>query len=199
MIKKAILYYLAVVVIGSTVCRSKNNYLSIFLHSLQSQCQLQKKFAYFSQSWSMLGVNFLDECRTDIILCSDLTGWLGCHSSCGPTGPMYFVLCRLYPSLPLSHHGSVWLLPTEYIFYCKRAILFLSSSKILTPHPPLRPASVYPRPRLCCAGRIVISLLLVLTIVNTPYRGCGLAYPYDQRGFMGAKKKTSVGIVVLIP
>ncbi len=26
---------------------------------------------------------------------------------------------------------------TEYIFYCKRAILFLSSSKILTPHPPL--------------------------------------------------------------
>ncbi len=33
----------------------------------------------------------------------------------------------------------------------KRAILFLSSSKILTPHPPLRPASVYPR--LCCGGR----------------------------------------------
>jgi hypothetical protein len=31
---------------------------------------------------------------------------------------------------------------TEYIFYCKRAILFLTSSKILTPHPPLRPASV---------------------------------------------------------
>jgi hypothetical protein len=25
--------------------------------------------------------------------------------------------------------------PTEYIFYCKRAILFLSSSKILTPPP----------------------------------------------------------------
>jgi hypothetical protein len=38
--------------------------------------------------------------------------------------------------------------PTEYIFYCKRAILFLSSSKILTPHPPLRPASVYPPPLL---------------------------------------------------
>ncbi len=31
---------------------------------------------------------------------------------------------------------------TEYIFYCKRAILFLSSSKILTPHPTLRPASL---------------------------------------------------------
>jgi hypothetical protein len=36
--------------------------------------------------------------------------------------------------------------PTEYIFYCKRAILFLSSSKILTPHPTLGPASLsYPR------------------------------------------------------
>jgi hypothetical protein len=35
---------------------------------------------------------------------------------------------------------------TEYIFYYKRAILFLSSSKILTPHPPLCPASVYPPP-----------------------------------------------------
>ncbi len=31
---------------------------------------------------------------------------------------------------------------TEYIFYCKRAILFLSSSKLLTPHPPLRLASL---------------------------------------------------------
>jgi hypothetical protein len=27
-------------------------------------------------------------------------------------------------------------------YYCKRAILCLSSSNILTPHPPLRPASV---------------------------------------------------------
>jgi hypothetical protein len=33
---------------------------------------------------------------------------------------------------------------TEYIFYRKRAILFLSSSEILTPppHPPLRPTSL---------------------------------------------------------
>ena len=30
-----------------------------------------------------------------------------------------------------------------------RGHLFLSSSKILTPHPPLRPASVYRTPRLC--------------------------------------------------
>jgi hypothetical protein len=34
------------------------------------------------------------------------------------------------------------------IIYCKRAILSLSSSKILTPHPPLPLASVYPPPLL---------------------------------------------------
>jgi hypothetical protein len=36
------------------------------------------------------------------------------------------------------------------IIYCKRAILSISSSKILTPHPPFPPASVYPR--LCWGG-----------------------------------------------
>jgi hypothetical protein len=41
-----------------------------------------------------------------------------------------------------------WVTSTEYIFYCKRAILCLASSKILTPHPPLRLASVYPPPLL---------------------------------------------------
>ncbi len=41
---------------------------------------------------------------------------------------------------------SGFVLTTEYVFYCKRAILFLSSSKILTPHPPLRPANL-PSPR----------------------------------------------------
>ncbi len=44
---------------------------------------------------------------------------------------------------------------TEYIFYCKRAILFLSSSKILTPHPPLPLASVYPPPLLRGEDRLV--------------------------------------------
>ncbi len=38
------------------------------------------------------------------------------------------------------------------IIYCKRAILSLSSSKIFTPHPPLRPASVYPPPLLGGGG-----------------------------------------------
>ncbi len=39
-------------------------------------------------------------------------------------------------------------------YYCKRPILCLASSKILTPHPPLRPASMLCiPPRLCCGGR----------------------------------------------
>jgi hypothetical protein len=40
---------------------------------------------------------------------------------------------------------------TECIFYCKRAILFLSSSKILTPIP--LSARRVCTPRLCCGGR----------------------------------------------
>ncbi len=51
--------------------------------------------------------------------------------------------------------GDIYLPPipvvTEYIFYCKRAILFLSSSRILTPHPPLRPPLLRVEDRL--AGR----------------------------------------------
>jgi hypothetical protein len=31
------------------------------------------------------------------------------------------------------------------------------------------------------------------------YRGCGLAYPYDWRGFVGAKKKTRVDLSVFNP
>jgi hypothetical protein len=52
------------------------------------------------------------------------------------------------PGATRSPRMAVCLHTTEYIFYCKRAILFLLSSKILTPHPPLRPASVYPLPLL---------------------------------------------------
>jgi hypothetical protein len=47
--------------------------------------------------------------------------------------------------------GLARCIPTEYIFYCKREILFLSSSKILTPIP-LSPWRVC-TPRLCCGGR----------------------------------------------
>ncbi len=39
----------------------------------------------------------------------------------------------------------------------------------------------------------VISLLLTITL----YRRYGLAYPYDGRGFVGPKKKTIVGLLVL--
>jgi hypothetical protein len=35
---------------------------------------------------------------------------------------------------------------------------------------------------------------LYSTLNLTLYRGCGLAYPYDWRGFVGAKKKMSVGL-----
>jgi hypothetical protein len=60
--------------------------------------------------------------------------------------PLLNFFCPSEMSVSLSYGfagakgGTVY--STEYIFYCKRAILFLSSSKILTPHPPTRPASV---------------------------------------------------------
>jgi hypothetical protein len=73
------------------------------------------------------------------------------HSLCPcPSFHSSFFFCYCF----LRFFNPLYPLTTEYIFYCKRAILFLSSSKILTPHPPLRPASVYRVPRcLCCGGR----------------------------------------------
>jgi hypothetical protein len=41
-------------------------------------------------------------------------------------------------------------------------------------------------------GSYLSSLYSLLTL----YRGCGFAYPYDWRGFVGAKKKTSVVLSV---
>ncbi len=38
------------------------------------------------------------------------------------------------------------------------------------------------------------SFLSSLYSLLTLYRRCGLAYPYDWRGFVGTKKKTSVGL-----
>ncbi len=51
---------------------------------------------------------------------------------------VYLSQCSAYSSMVYIQYARC----TEYIFYCKRAILFLSSSKILTPHPPLSPASL---------------------------------------------------------
>ncbi len=50
-------------------------------------------------------------------------------------------------TLPTYSHPWRWgyVLRVERL-YCKRPILRLASSKILTPHPPRRPASVYPPP-----------------------------------------------------
>ncbi len=62
------------------------------------------------------------------LLCT-ATHWLRPRSSPPP------------PAFGLIYEGAIGQ-PTEYIFHCKRAILFISSSKILTPHPPLRPASL---------------------------------------------------------
>ncbi len=55
-------------------------------------------------------------------------------------------------SLVLSDHVSMFVAATEYIFYCKRAILFLSS---FNPPPPPIPLSARRvcTPRFCCGGR----------------------------------------------
>ncbi len=63
--------------------------------------------------------------------------------SSDPIASRFFCIFCTYQFLPV----LIWCSRRE-IVYCKRAILSLSSSKILTPHPPLRPASVYPPPLL---------------------------------------------------
>jgi hypothetical protein len=54
----------------------------------------------------------------------------------------YFPFQSSQSFLPLSISKSPIAPKRDY--YCKRPILCLASSKLLTPHPPLRPASVYP-------------------------------------------------------
>ncbi len=44
-------------------------------------------------------------------------------------------------------------------------------------------------PRHAVFGSYLSSLFSLITL----YHRCGLAFPYDQRGFVGAKKKTGVG------
>ncbi len=48
-------------------------------------------------------------------------------------------VCKIRLKVIISKHAT----RREIIYCVKRAILSLSSSKILTPHPPLRQASVY--------------------------------------------------------
>ncbi len=74
------------------------------------------------------------------------------------------LVCSVGNHLPVvpsreSNSGLPYSKPTRYqlshaapYYCCKRAILCLASSKILTPHPPLRPASAC-TPRLCWWGR----------------------------------------------
>ncbi len=49
------------------------------------------------------------------------------------------------------------------------------------------------------AGTITLFLLGSYFLAPSSVRGCGLAYPYDWRGFVGGKMKTSVGPLYLIP
>jgi hypothetical protein len=64
-----------------------------------------------------------------------------------------------------------------------QCILF---SVVFTPPPPQPPGQVF--------GSYLISLVLINTVPR-----CGLAYLYGWRGFLGTKKKTSVGLLLLIP
>jgi hypothetical protein len=57
-------------------------------------------------------------------------------------------------------------------------------SVVFTPPPPLPP-------RTCLAPTCHLSTL------NSLYRRSGLAYPYDWRDFVGAKKKACVGLLVM--
>jgi hypothetical protein len=82
-----------------------------------------------------------------LLLVTQLLGQLAAETPGSPTSLRLYNPIAANPIIPA----------TEYIFYCKRAILSLSSSKILTPHPLLRPASVYPPPLL--GGRDRIALL----------------------------------------
>ncbi len=78
--------------------------------------------------------------------------WWACNPPPSPAWANISIMMECTPEsrpLPLCVYSVVNRVPscqtnmpesTEYIFYCKRAILFLSSSKILTPHPP-RPLS----------------------------------------------------------
>jgi hypothetical protein len=79
--------------------------------------------------------------------CSKAVGYSSCPD-CLLLLPLHLCQRYLFQSSDTIFQRQSTIYATEYIFYCKRAILFLSSSKILTPHPPLRLASVYPPPLL---------------------------------------------------
>ncbi len=69
------------------------------------------------------------------------------HSSLSGENSSCNFTTRSDPEFP-SMYINILFLTVQVVerLYCKRPILCLSSSKILTPHPPLRPAIVYPPP-----------------------------------------------------
>ncbi len=74
----------------------------------------------------------------------------------------------------------------------QRGILF---SVVFTPPPP--PAMDETSPSY--HGSVWLLPVFSLLLTNTVSRVCGLAYPYDCRGFVGAKKKTILGHLELVP
>jgi hypothetical protein len=87
----------------------------------------------------------------------EIDNCLGCEKE-EPWSDGYWACMARHYTNTVYHHSGITITYTihkctEYIFYCKRAILFLSSSKILTPHPPLRPASACVRAFVAGGGQ----------------------------------------------
>jgi hypothetical protein len=83
--------------------------------------------------------------------------------------------------LPIGEGGCGWYVPVCTVETNGANVFCFLSSLPLRLQPP----------RQCLAP----NCRLFLTSI-TLYRGCGLAYPHDWRGFVGAKNKTSVGLLV---
>jgi hypothetical protein len=106
---------------------------------------------------------------------------------------MYFVLCRLYPfslQQPRQRFGS---------YTVKKVSNFLS------------PAGMSPNSHQTLPGRGLVSDIPAgdgkttnIFFQCTPsslylYRRCWLVYPYDGRDFVGPKRQTTMGLLVLNP
>jgi hypothetical protein len=139
-----------------------------------------------------------------------------------PKRASVFVFCRLYPFSPQAATGSVWVLPVISLLLTNThrvgRVLSIFSSRRNWDSPNPSPAGKRP-PHFGSGGRGTLagekgggrvpiptrghtlwySIYIYVLCANTVYRGCGLAFPYDGRDFMGPKKKTIVGLLVFNP
>ncbi len=111
-------------------------------------------------------------------------------TGCRPEARYLLILSKFfYPFVPNFGNLDSWDHRNIYTYIEERnynganVFCFLSSLLLLPP----ATAAVF--------GSYLSSLYFLLTL----YRGWGLAYPYDLRGFVGPKKKTSVALSVLNP